>query len=110
MREGMFSEETEKRQQAALEKAQEFYELGRPEDWKELLKYARFYLVERNEERKTLIFLALQPTLGRRGQGYGDPDEILRALVPTISEEEKERLQKFISDKEKELYGNTKAS
>jgi len=44
----------------------EFYELGNPEDWKDLVKYSKFYLADENEDRRGMVYNLLRPVLLKR--------------------------------------------
>ena len=82
----------------------DFYELGNPEDWKELIKYSKFYLADQNLDRKEMIFVLLKPVLSKRFKEVG-PDNFKKILekVANLSDTEKNNLQEVIQRREKWL-------
>lgn len=88
----------------------EFYELGSPEDWKDLVKYSRFYLADGNEDRRGMIYNLLRPVLLKRFKDVypGNFAEIMNR-VAALTDLERAELQAFIRDREVEFGGVEKA-
>ncbi len=93
------------REKKALKDISDFYELGSPADWKELVKYARFYLAEENKKRRGMIFDVLKPLLERRGRydwiNVRNLDEIATSIAGRLSDNGRNELRAFIHEREK---------
>ena len=79
----------------------EFYGLGNPEDWKDLVKYSRFYLSDENEDRRGMIYSLLRPVLLKRFKEVypGNFAEIM-GKVAALTDPEKTELRAFIRSRE----------
>ncbi|KKS90597.1 MAG: hypothetical protein UV67_C0037G0005 [Parcubacteria group bacterium GW2011_GWC1_43_12] len=84
----------------------DFYELGDPEDWKDLVKYSRFYLSDENEDRRGMIYNLLRPVLLKRFKEVypGNFAEIM-GKVAALTDQKKTELRAFIRNREATFGG-----
>ncbi len=79
----------------------EFYKLGNPEDWKDLVKYSKFYLADENEDRRGMVYNLLRPVLLKRFKEV-NPDNFAEIVgkVALLTDPEEADLKAFIRDRE----------
>lgn len=79
----------------------EFYCLGSPEDWKDLVKYSKFYLADENEDRRGMVYNLLRPVLLRRFKEVC-PENFAEIIskIALLTDSEKIELKAFIRDRE----------
>ena len=84
----------------------DFYELGSPEDWKDLVKYSRFYLSDENEDRRGMIYNLLRPVLLKRFKEVypGNFAEIM-GKIAVLTDPKKAELRAFIRSREEKFGG-----